>query len=248
MQVSLTRVTIAALAVCGSQASAGGLGEAISDNTVPAPVNAPMVALPAQSWTGGYVGASLAYMASKAVYCQGFEEDAYDCNDPADGLPEPAPEGAMIGLTGGYDWQRGSIVYGVAGDLLFGDLQDSVDSSSDPSYGCGLGCGLDVTGTAMLRGRVGYASGNFLPYVTAGIAVTQATVFEGDAASKDGTFNNVVVGLGVEYMVSETISAGFDISHLLEGDEPIINDDFCTDCGATAFSATMARITLAYRF
>lgn len=251
MKKATTTAAVIAAMLTGNQAFADGLADAVSDDVVAAPVIAPLAVPTDRNWTGGYVGGSLAYVSSKAFYCDGFEDDEYDCNDPADSMPEPTPEGAMIGVTGGYDWQRGSFIYGVAGDLMLGDFQDSVDTTADPRYGCGDGCGLEITGMAMLRGRVGYAVGDLLPYVTAGIAVTQATAVEGDVSSQDGTYDNIVVGLGADYMVSESISAGFDILHLLEGDEPIINDDFCEICrapGATAFSATMARVTVAYRF
>lgn len=157
----------------------------------------------------------------------------------------------MFGITGGYDWQNGTLVYGVAGDLMIGNLSDGVGDSDDPSYGCGIvdeGCGLEVSNIAMLRGRIGYATGDFLPYITAGVAVTQATAFGNNEDPVDGTYTNAVIGVGAEYMVSETLSAGFDILQIIEGDETIVFDDFCTGCGPTHFSATLARFTLAYRF
>lgn len=67
----------------------------------------------------------------------------------------------MIGISAGYDWPSGRYVYGVAGDLMFANLSDAVPSTSD--YGCYDGCGLDVNSIAMLRGRLGYDMGKFLP-------------------------------------------------------------------------------------
>lgn len=203
----------------------------------------------APDWTGGYVGGSLGSTASRALYCDSFDGDEYDCNDPADGLPEPSPEGPMIGITGGYDWQSGDYVYGIAGDLMFGDLSDVVGNSTDPTYGCGAGCGLEVSSIAILRGRLGYSMGGFLPYVTAGVAVTQAAVFQPGDPTFEGTYTHAVVGAGADYMVTETLSAGIDLMQLIETNEPILSEDFCGgNCGATNFSATIARVTLAYRF
>jgi hypothetical protein len=104
----------------------------------------------APEWAGGYVGGSLDYTTSSALYCDGFDGDEYDCHDPADGLPEPSPKGSMIGVTGGYDWQSGVHVYGVAGDLMFGDLSDVVGNGTDPNNGCSGGCGLEVSSIARL--------------------------------------------------------------------------------------------------
>jgi outer membrane immunogenic protein len=241
MKKLLGLVAIATVAATTFPAVADELPEFVTQSGVSLPGATP-------DWTGGYVGGSLANVASQALYCDSFDGDEYDCDDPDDGLPKPSPEGGMIGVTGGYDWQNGDIIYGIAGDVMFGDLSDVVGDSADPSYGCSGGCGLDVSSIAMLRGRIGYATGDFLPYLTAGVAVTQAAAFEPGGDTVDGTFTNAVVGVGAEYIVSETLSAGFDILQLIEGNEQILNDDFCTDCGATSFSTTIARFTLAYRF
>ena len=242
-------LSVPIVALLSSGAFGGNLDPVAADPIIPAVVQtAPSVT----NWSGAYVGGSLAYTTGSALYCDGDANgDDYDCDDPSDGLPEPTPEGGMIGITGGYDWQRGNIVYGVAGDLMFGDLSDGVDSSTDPYYGCGSGdarCGLEISSVAMLRGRVGFATGDFLPYITAGLAVTQATAFDNASDPVDGTYTNAVIGVGAEYMVSDTMSVGLDLLQIIEGSEVIIFDDFCTDCGPTHFSATMARFTLSYRF
>lgn len=211
------------------------------------PVYSPQPAS-AANWTGGYVGASLGYAFSRALYCDNNSGPPYLCDDPADGLPEPSPEGGLIGITAGYNWQSGMMVYGLVGDLMFGDLSNVVGDSTAPVYGCGGGCGLEVSSIAMLRGRLGYDMGDILPYASLGVAVTHAAAFEDGATSNDGTYTNVVVGLGADYMLTDTLSTGFEVMHLIEGDETIFNDPFCAGCGATNFSATLARVTLAYRF
>ena len=199
------------------------------------------------TWAGAYVSGNLSYASTSAFYCDGFDGDEYDCNAPDESLmPEPQPSGAIIGISAGYDWQSGRYVYGVAGDLMFASLSDVVPST--PAYGCDAGCGLDVNRIAMLRGRLGYDMGKFLPYVTAGLAVTRASASPPGYPSVDGTYRNTVLGLGTDYRINDKTSAGFEVFHLLQGDDPIINDAFCGDCGPTAFSATLARVTLSYRY
>lgn len=203
----------------------------------------------AQDWTGGYVGGSLAYVMSSATYCDNSSGPPYLCSDAADGLPEPEPSGVMYGLTAGYNFQSGNIVYGIAGDLLFGDLSDVAGDTISPSYGCtGAGCGLEVSSIAMLRGRIGYDAGQIMPFATAGIAWTEASAFSNGQPLYDGTYTNFVFGLGLDYAVSDTMTVGFDVLHLFEGNDTIFNDFLCADCGATEFSATIARINIAYRF
>lgn len=77
--------------------------------------------------------------------------------------------------------------------------------------------------------------------------MTRATAVSPGYPSVDGTYRNTVLGLGTDYRVNDKLSAGFEVLHLLQGDDPIINNDFCGDCGPTAFSATLARVTLSYR-
>jgi len=236
-------VMAAALSITALPAIAGGMQPAA------APAVPPAIAAPANDWTGGYVGGSLAFISSSALYCD--DGAAYaQCDDPFDGLPEPSPEGGMIGITAGYDWQNGNIVYGVAGDLLFGDLSGSAGSSGAPTgFGCVATCDLDISTIAMLRGRVGYAMGDILPFVTAGVAVTQATASVVGVGSNDGNFTSVVLGVGGDYMLSDTLTAGFDVLHLFGGDDNFFDPGSpCGFCGVGDFSATIARVNVTYRF
>lgn len=235
------------LALCSAGLAAGPVAAADPDGGT---ATDQVITLSTQSgggdWAGAYVSGSLSYASTSARYCDGFDGGVADCNNPGDTMPEPKPSGGMIGLTGGYDWQSGQLVFGVAGDLMIGNLSDAVGDTFD--YGCDDACGLEVSSIAMLRGRIGYDMGAILPYATAGIAVTQATMFSPGYASVDGTYRNTVVGLGADYRINDKMSAGIEVLHLLKGDDPILNADFCTECGPTAFSATLARFTLSYRF
>lgn len=221
---------------------------ALANGTLPAPAPvAPTIVTPVSDWSGGYVGGSLGYAMHSAFYCDDGAAFA-SCSDPDTSLlPNPEPEGGIIGVTAGYDWQNGSIVYGIAGDLMFGDLSDTVGDTA--GFGCASGCGLEVTSVAVVRGRVGYDMGNFLPYATAGVAMTQASSFEGGDDGSDGTFTNLVVGLGADYRVSDTITVGMDFLHLLENDDSFYDDTApCGFCGVTTFSANIVRFNVAYRF
>ena len=104
----------------------------------PYTVNQP---LNAYSWAGPYLGGNLGYEWGSVK------------NSPT------KPSGIAGGATAGYNWQSGSLVFGVEGDLEVAGADDTFApwKFSNPWFG-----------TA--RGRVGYAFSNVLLYGTAGLA------------------------------------------------------------------------------
>jgi outer membrane immunogenic protein len=99
--------------------------------------------LNAYSWAGPYLGATLGY------------EWGSVSNSTA------KPSGIAGGVTGGYNWQSGNIVFGLEGDLQGTGASDNdrfaTYKFSNPWFG-----------TA--RGRIGYAFNNVLLYGTAGLS------------------------------------------------------------------------------
>jgi outer membrane immunogenic protein len=93
------------------------------------------------SWAGPYLGGTLGY------------EWGSVSNSPA------KPSGIAGGVTGGYNWQSGNIVFGLEADLQGTGADDRFASYkfSNPWFG-----------TA--RGRIGYAFNNVLLYGTAGLS------------------------------------------------------------------------------
>ncbi|MGR3795044.1 outer membrane protein [Vannielia sp. SX4] len=136
---------------------------------VETPVAAPAPVYDAgRDWSGGYVGLSFGTGSGEIDSAAGSTD--FDVND-------------NYGLYGGYLWDNGSLVYG--GELAYSSLSigtDAGDADADEW---------------MLKGRLGYDAGNFLPYATAGYS--NLTV-EGD--SGDG----YVLGAGLEYAATESIS------------------------------------------
>jgi outer membrane immunogenic protein len=110
------------------------------------------------------------------------------------------------GLHLGYNYQVGSTVLGIEGDLSFADQVDYI---------------------ATLRGRLGYARDNFLIYATAGVA------FAGFDNSVDFKIGNdkfsygddddrqigFVVGGGVEYKIRPNLSLGVEGLYYAFGDD-----------------------------
>ena len=104
----------------------------------PYTVNQP---LNAYSWAGPYLGGTL-----------GYEWGSVSRNPTK-------PSGFVGGVTAGYNWQTGSWVFGIEGDIQATGADDTFApwKFSNPWFGT-------------VRGRAGYAFSNILVYGTAGLA------------------------------------------------------------------------------
>lgn len=109
-------------------------------------------------------------------------------------------EGGFAGAASlGYNWATPyNLVYGVEGDIGFMDLSSQF-SRLGPFW-------------ATFRGRVGYATGSLLPYVTYGVALVEAddAGFRGQEDIQTGW----VAGAGVEMTMSEKTSVKFEYLHM----------------------------------
>lgn len=112
----------------------------------------------------------------------------------SDALTED-PDGLLFGAHAGYLYDLGSWVIGGELDI---DGTDIEDETADVA--------LDTVTRAKLR--VGYDAGNWLPYVTGGIA--QARTSSG-AAAFDTDDTGAFGGLGVEYRLSDSLRVGGEV-------------------------------------
>ena len=103
--------------------------------------------------------------------------------------------GAFGGLTLGRNWQAFGSPW-VWGLELDGSLSN-IDALS--TVNCGAGCGTDLRAFGTFRGRLGYAQGATLFFVTAGGAV--------------GSFEQIVQGVGIsETLWGWTAGAGVEVA------------------------------------
>jgi outer membrane immunogenic protein len=146
------------------------------------------------------------------------------------GTSSTAPRGVLGGLEAGYNWQFGHFVVGVETDFSGWDMSSSSGMSAfgappailnpPPSPGTlppSTLIAYTASGTVTsnwlytLRPRVGFANGNMLTFLTAGLAVTNLRFSESitlgtGAPILTGSLSNTVVGWtvggGVEYALS----------------------------------------------
>ena len=157
MHVRSTSLVAAALSLCFAQAVfAADLP--VKAPTYPAPVTV------APTWEGFYLGASVGYAWQK----DNLDETLRGTATPSGFTPiSTSPDGVKLGGFAGYNWQFGAWVVGVEGDLEWADL------GSDRALYINGGGDAYETKTdwqASIRGRFGYAFGDWLLYATGGAA------------------------------------------------------------------------------
>jgi outer membrane immunogenic protein len=141
---------------------------------------------PASSGTTGfYIGINGGYSWNRATYSDSTGASAG--TDMSSG---------MIGPTFGYNAQSGSLVYGIETDIDYAWGKDT-NTGFPPCLGCEVR--LNYFGT--LRGRLGYAVGQALPYFTGGLAYGGVKVGPAGGAKDTDTRAGWTVGGGLEYAV-----------------------------------------------
>ncbi len=145
----------------------------------PMPAKAPVYVPPPFSWTGAYVGINGGYAWGRSNFSSPFATDTFDTS------------GGMVGGTLGYNWQAGQTVFGLEGDLDWSNLRGSAP--------CGVtSCEARNDWLGTVRGRLGYSLGNFLPYITGGLAVGDIKTSIAGVGSARETRAGWTIGGGLE--------------------------------------------------
>lgn len=187
--------------------------------------SAPVVEPPAAyDWSGFYLGAGPVYSHSRAT----DSTDQYDL---------PSASGVGLGLLGGYNMQRGSLVFGaeVAGVL----------TRNQEFNDCGLGgsasCEVTIDNFVSVRGRVGAAFGRTLVFGTLGYATDQwAMGVPGERTSI--RYHGAVIGIGAEHAIADRTSVRADLEHYRFGSKRNAGDS------RVGLSTTLVRLSVVQRF
>lgn len=126
---------------------------------VPVPANSQPMGAPF-SWTGFYAGLNAGGAWGQSTYTQvlpGTFAVPTHTNQPS---------GFIGGFQVGYNWQTGSVVFGLEGDVDFLSA-----SSSTVVFAATVSHNSRVSGLATLRGRLGVAMDHTLVYATGGGAL-----------------------------------------------------------------------------
>ena len=199
----LLMATVATLGLSGAALAA----DLPARYTAPPPVMAPIF-----TWTGFYLGVNSGYawQSSSASCVDGTEYCANGIGPLYDNVALGAkPHGAIYGGQLGYNWQLNSgFVLGVEADLSgFFQMSDTSTHIESSDYFHTSRTKYDMLGT--VRGRLGYAWGPALLYVTGGFAWANVkddfTEYNTDSsvygvANGSNNASGWTVGGGMEYM------------------------------------------------
>lgn len=134
---------------------------------------------------------------------------------PVTGIPFSInPEGWTLGVDAGFNFALGNgLVLGLVGDLAWADISDDLGVGGASGS---FNSTIDWTGS--VRARIGWDAGNYMPYLTAGLAAAHNTI-EGTSVdltdpldpvtttySDDQTHVGWTIGAGVEFAVAESLS------------------------------------------
>jgi outer membrane immunogenic protein len=131
--------------------------------------------------------------------------------------------GGQVGGTIGYNWQaNNNAVFGVEGDIDWSNLKGNTVSTL-----CPVGCNVSNTWLSTVRGRVGYAFGGVMPFVSGGLAVGDINAGFPGFATGSATNAGWTLGGGLEVALPGNWSAKAEYLHVDLG-----HFDCGINCGA----------------
>lgn len=126
--------------------------------------------------------------------------------------------GAIASLFAGYNKQlSNNIVIGFEGDVTYDWGKKSVPT------GLGFNGDLGSNWSGSLRGRVGYAMGDALVYLTGGAAIANAYARAVNISLSD-TIYGYTVGAGIDYAFTDNIFARLEYRYTDYPDQDVVKD------------------------
>jgi outer membrane immunogenic protein len=201
-----------------------------------------------QDWSGAYVGVHGGFVGT-GLRSKGNVNPALNfTNPPVNGLVNNKDKnkgkslnGAGGGIQAGYNFQSGSIVYGVEAETTFtggGKKKSTTNLTAEQSN------------SSALKAKLGYSFGSTLVYGTAGVAIASTrynapAVGAFRAAKKTVTNIGPVVGLGVEQKLTESLSLKGEVEVAGFGKKKLVFPAGTTNVESSQVSA---KVGLNYRF
>jgi len=154
--------------------------------------------------------------------------------------------GALLGATLGYNYQAGSWVFGVEGDIDWSSIGGQV---TGPVMGIPATFQTQLSWLNTFRARVGYAFGPVLPYVTGGgafggVRATDSITIP-DTGFVLGGLSDVrlgwTAGAGLEYALNQSLSVKAEYLFVDLGSDILVLDD-------VTFRAHLIRGGINWRF
>lgn len=165
------------------------------------------------NWNGPYLGGQIG----------GVWTDNTHLLEGVGSLGHTRSTGAIVGLHAGYDWQFGPWVLGPVVDMNYMSTRWTKNSYSVANEWSGN-----------VRARAGYALGDLLPYVTAGVAFGNTAIKPGAPLDNWSTWQaGWVAGAGLDYRLTPRVSIGMVYLH--------------TDLGSNSHNITTGGVPVGFR-
>lgn len=183
------------VACAGALALAGLVGTAgAADLSRPMPMKAVPYAAPYYNWTGFYLGINGG---------GGWGSSTWDSTGSFD------VSGGLVGGTIGYNWQFGTWVLGLEGDIDWANIKGSTNVGCTPTGACSS----ENTWLGTTRGRIGYAFDRWMPYVTGGAAFGNVDATHPGFTGMSSTQVGWTAGAGLEFAVVNNVTAKVEWLH-----------------------------------
>jgi outer membrane immunogenic protein len=165
------------------------------------PPSAPIID-PSVNWTGFYLGGN-----AGGAWATASDNNAFFVASTGDFHISGAIGGGQVG----YNWQASRWVFGIESDYDF----SNVKGSTSTGLCAGVVCTIENTWVGTTRGRIGYAYGSWLPYVTGGVAYGNVHIQDSAGAVHAGTTRaGWTAGGGVEYALNKNWSVRAEYLHI----------------------------------
>jgi len=131
--------------------------------------------------------------------------------------------GGLVGGTAGFNWQTGSWVWGLEGDLDWANIRGTATFVPGP-----VTFSTELRSFGTVRGRIGYAWDRFMPYFTGGAAfgnVRGTVTVPGAVATGSDTHAGWTVGGGIEYGLTQNISLKAEYLYVDLGSTSVLPGD-----------------------
>jgi len=154
-------------------------------------------------WSGYYLGTALAFSGGENKWVQGTSDLE---------LVPGSWSGALMVLSLGRTWQKGSLTYGA--QLSYGLSSFSASPTSALFVTCSIACETIASDLITLRGRAGFAAGRMHYFASGGFARADVTATNqaGAIIVQEDTLTGWTAGLGAERMINDelSVSATYD--------------------------------------
>ncbi len=148
----------------------------------------------------------------------------------------------VAGGTVGYNYQMGQTVLGLEGDGDWSDIRGSTNGGTCT----GTSCETRNDWLATARGRVGYAFGRFMPYLTAGGAFGDIKATAAGLGSQTTTRAGWTAGGGARSAIAGPWSAKIEYLYVDLGKGNC--DTVCGPATSANFTTNLVRAGVNYRF